>query len=164
MSSTLGVTGLITATAGATAAANQHITVSGTGRFKHGSRTMVIPTAAAGAASSWPLSVPFATASGAGQFLHWPVTIEAGKRISDVTIYYARAGGTLTFTFQRAPLPSGAAVTIASTTVSSGTSSTSVSLGALSETVSSTQQYYIFVESGAASDVLRAAAVTYEDP
>lgn len=30
------VSGLITATAGLTAAANQHVTVSGTGRFKHG--------------------------------------------------------------------------------------------------------------------------------
>jgi hypothetical protein len=40
---TLGVTGLITATAGLTAAANQHVTVSGTGRFKHGAMELVIP-------------------------------------------------------------------------------------------------------------------------
>jgi hypothetical protein len=52
--STLGVTGLITATGGMTAAAlitanagmtagaNQHVTVSGTGRFKHGSKTISV--------------------------------------------------------------------------------------------------------------------------
>ena len=34
---TLGVTGLITASAGLTASANQDVTISGTGRFKHGS-------------------------------------------------------------------------------------------------------------------------------
>ena len=39
MTSTLSVTGLITATGGLTAAANQHITVSGTGEYKHGSKT-----------------------------------------------------------------------------------------------------------------------------
>lgn len=46
MASTLGVTGLITATAGVTAAANQSVTVSGTGDIKHGSRTIVVSAAA----------------------------------------------------------------------------------------------------------------------
>lgn len=36
---TLGVTGLITASAGLTASANQHVIVSGSGRFKHGDLT-----------------------------------------------------------------------------------------------------------------------------
>src|SRR5262245_27351826 len=40
---TLGVTGLITATAGLTAGSNQHVTVSGTGQFKHGTVTESIP-------------------------------------------------------------------------------------------------------------------------
>lgn len=40
---TLGVTGLITATAGLTAGANQHIAASGTGLFKHGSKPYIIP-------------------------------------------------------------------------------------------------------------------------
>lgn len=35
--------GLITANGGVTAAANQHVTVSGTGRFKHGTYTLSIP-------------------------------------------------------------------------------------------------------------------------
>jgi hypothetical protein len=42
MASTLGVTGLITATAGVTCAANQHVTTSGTGTVKHGEETFSI--------------------------------------------------------------------------------------------------------------------------
>jgi hypothetical protein len=42
LSSTLGVTGLITATGGVTCAANKDVTLSGTGKIVHGSRTLVI--------------------------------------------------------------------------------------------------------------------------
>lgn len=38
--------GLITANAGVAAGANQHVTVSGTGRYKHGTRTIVVPVVA----------------------------------------------------------------------------------------------------------------------
>lgn len=44
--STITAGGLVTASEGVTAAANKHVTVSGTGRHKHGSMQLVIPYAA----------------------------------------------------------------------------------------------------------------------
>lgn len=82
MSSTLGVTGLITATAGLTAAANQHVTVSGTGEFKHGSYVMnVSPFAGYDAATSSP-GVGYVVSSANG-IRYIPIPLKAGDRITD---------------------------------------------------------------------------------
>ena len=98
---TLGVTGLITATAGLTAAANQHVTLQGTGEVKH---------------SSWYRNVsPFAgfqwTAAGGGfevvavgnyvqsvlvgpRTLSIPIPFDVGDRITDLTYTIGGNAGT----------------------------------------------------------------------
>lgn len=85
---TLGVTGLITATAGLTAAANQHVTVSGTGRFKHGTFTEYVH-ASSGTwdGDQWTLNVGYVNmnASGIGGSIWIPITLPVGKRITGVT-------------------------------------------------------------------------------
>lgn len=79
---TLGVTGLITAHAGVTCDANQHVTVSGTGKVKHGLRTQVIRT---GDATN---NVPWLTGSGFDSRC-WLLNdyIPTGKRILEIRIY-----------------------------------------------------------------------------
>lgn len=82
-------TNLITASAGATAAANQDFTVSGTGRYRHGLRSMALPIAAGYSPSgTFFVSSHEWNPPAAGEF-HWPVPLEAGKTISSVTVYYA---------------------------------------------------------------------------
>jgi len=84
---TLGVTGLITATAGVTAAANQHVTVSGTGEFKHGNRVKLIMPLSGFANSNWQVGAPPTTmtsTAGAGT-LFVPVDLHAGDRIKSVS-------------------------------------------------------------------------------
>lgn len=53
---TLSAAGLVTATAGATAAANQHFTVSGTGEYKHGDRTLTINALDGNASAVWAVN------------------------------------------------------------------------------------------------------------
>jgi hypothetical protein len=89
--STVGVTGLITATAGLTAAANQHITVSGTGEIKHGDRvkTVGLSNAYYSGSVSWDDGNVEAAASAAG-FLSVEIPFEVGDRVKTAT---ARAHG-----------------------------------------------------------------------
>ncbi len=84
------ITGLITATAGLTAGANQHVTVSGTGRHKHGDQERTI------SASRWqalesvlggPLITPLrrVSAGGAGN-ITMDLDMEVGQRLKSITI------------------------------------------------------------------------------
>lgn len=59
LQNTVDATGLITASAGVTLGADQHLTLSGTGEVKHGTRTRVIdlmPTATTAGSVSWGLA------------------------------------------------------------------------------------------------------------
>lgn len=99
MSSTLGVTGLITATAGLTAAANQHVTVSGTGEFKHGSLPMnVSPYAGQDAGTTTPgVGYVISTANG---IRYMPVLgLKAGDRVTDAQ-YSIYGDGAVDITFE----------------------------------------------------------------
>ena len=87
---TLGVTGLITATAGATCAANTDVTVSGTGRHKHGTQFRTVAAAdfignsmsfIGGAAGGY-------TVSTAGTTCFIPIAFVEGETINLCTIDY----------------------------------------------------------------------------
>jgi hypothetical protein len=84
-------TGLITASAGVTASANQHITVSGTGKFKHGSRKMMIPGLAF-QTGTYPQSL-------GGESSHTVITecpvvgLPSGVNITSVVWYFDVTGG-----------------------------------------------------------------------
>ena len=78
--------GLVTANAGLTAGANQAVTVSGTGRYRHGTRTIGVPIVPAQVSVS-PLIQLKATVSGTGSgsnVLYAPFALEAGKRITAI--------------------------------------------------------------------------------
>lgn len=82
-SSTLGVTGLITATGGITCAANTHVTVSGTGLYKHGTQTLVIPLIPnyqGGTTPNNTISLPAATSE-----VVWFI-LPVGKRVTAVRV------------------------------------------------------------------------------
>jgi hypothetical protein len=82
--------GLITASAGVTCAANQHVTVSGTGEVKHGDRVLTTG-GIAGNGTNWSSSAVAGTfgamaSSGAGN-LFVPIELTAGDRIKSVTYW-----------------------------------------------------------------------------
>lgn len=94
LSSTLGVSGLITATGGLTAAANTHVSVSGTGTFKHGDRILHIGAASFRSDSSGfgvLAQAGFVTCTGA-VIVYANIPLPAGKRIKTITVNYQVSG------------------------------------------------------------------------
>lgn len=79
--------GLITASAGVTASANQHVTVSGSGELKHGDRTLSLSPHLALVMSGTP-SFQFSNTSfgSAGGILAYGVPLKAGDRLKSYTV------------------------------------------------------------------------------
>jgi hypothetical protein len=168
--------GLITASAGLTAAANQHVTVSGTGRFKHGTLTRQVSgygfialfggatadygrsggqeVSNTGSAGAWGLSLAF----------------DQGVRIQTIRIYvYDNATGP---TKVQAGVNQQVASTLATTSL--GTSSVSAGTGAfqtltisgINTTVTSGTLYYINIltTTGTAKCQILGAEIDYDRP
>ncbi len=97
MGNTLGVTGLITATAGLTCAANQSITVSGTGDIKHGDRvlsTSPLMGNVDGNAGWVAVSDGSMTAGLNAGVLYVPLTLRVGDRVKSVSYIISSTNGT----------------------------------------------------------------------
>lgn len=83
--------GLITASAGVTAAANQHVTVSGTGEYKHGDVVLNIPAnAATGLSNCAYVSGTGSITFSAGGGMTFAIPLKQGDRIKTIT--YSRSG------------------------------------------------------------------------
>lgn len=85
LSSVLGVAGLITADGGLTAGANQHVTVSGTGEFKHGDLVRVVsPLAGQGSGFTLTAGVGYVASSGANTWF-MSIPLDQGERLTAVS-------------------------------------------------------------------------------
>jgi hypothetical protein len=165
---------LLTASAGVTASVDQHITVSGTGRFKHGNMVMHLSpfggfsNSATGTSSygfSAAGSIPTVIALvGSGDIWRQPIPLSEGHRIRSITFYYIRAGGTIGFSLVKTTLASGAGATVTSTTAGAGTSYTSITLSSIDYTVISTETVSLDFNSGAVGDRYAGATITYDLP
>lgn len=172
---TLGVTGLITATAGVTAAANQHVTVSGTGRLKHGTFTMQMGATAFIADTSVTMSYGggalIQRSGGTGAITVFaPIILDIGKRVTAirVTIGDSVTGPTKLQASFISVLGSTAAITtIASSAVSAGNSTVQVlTIGSLTTTITSGNSYAIKVTTTTGTDInfVVMAEVDYDHP
>lgn len=93
------VTDVIVATGGVTCAANQHLTISGTGELKHGDRVLSI-NAFGGSTDSWIASSSggYLVSNSAGYMVK-SIPLLEGDRIKDVTFYvYGNASADVTAT------------------------------------------------------------------
>ncbi|MBA3841165.1 MAG: hypothetical protein H0X39_00840 [Actinobacteria bacterium] len=91
---TLGVTGLATLTAGATASANAHFTVSGTGKYKRGTRVRRMPGAAGIVVNPVPSSQTISRFNGsqiqfkaANDRAVYNLILEEGEQLQSITVY-----------------------------------------------------------------------------
>lgn len=175
MSSTLGVTGLITATAGATAAANQHVTISGTGRFKHGTYTLSVPWTAfvqiaSGTAVAYSTAIGSPGITGATFIVEAPVMLPVGARILTVRTYFSDSAVGPT-KLQSSLISCSSTGTIALTagpsaqSLGNGTNQ-SATLSAINVTIASLSSYSILVQTatGAAAVAVFMAEVDYDYP
>lgn len=171
LGSTLGVTGLITATAGLTAAANQHVTVSGTGVFKHGTKTLSLPMQAQTIAGSpGPTGqnnlVAFA---GANTCMSAQIPLPVGARILAVRVRIqdSATGPTKAAIKLMSSVDSGAAVTIATSAQSAGSGAyQTLVLSGLTQVLASLTSYWVAIgtATGTNTITLNNLEVDYDQP
>jgi hypothetical protein len=187
-SAAIAASGLVTAlgvaagASGITSAANidlssgAHVTVVGTGRFKHGDMQMVIP-----ATAFHPCDAGVATpGSGSditpGSFFHWlvrantlnfyaPVLLPVGARIKSVVLTYFGGGGAgnRTFSIQHTTTSNDAVNTLGTTTVTTTTGIVTISHTGLTHTMATTSDVSMRVLL-CVDDYLKSVLLTYDMP
>lgn len=171
---TLGVTGLITATAGLTAGANTHVTVSGTGLFKHGSvetflsgllwRDGFFSSPPTGAVAQKGYMYP--SGSGGGIF-QAPLTLPVGARVIDLALKLTTdsQAGTRTFNFNRTDLTTNTVTLIATGTTSSISGERTITLSAINHTILTNTNYWLeFEEVASAVDAIKGVVMHHDQP
>lgn len=164
MSSTLGVTGLITATAGVTAAANQHVTVSGTGEYKHGDRIRTYNGMACVFDLGWTRTGQSLTSTGTNPA--WlMMAFDAGERVKSITFaLFGDASADLGIdvkTFSAA----GALASVGLVTVSNQPAAWSdTTLDITDTTLTSTSAIFVRFDPSAAGLFIGDIRVTYDRP
>lgn len=168
-------TGLITASSGLTAAANQPVTVSGTGAFKHGTQTIQIPANAfqVTSGSSYRIGAGGAfegsNAGGTALSASAPILLEQGRRITAIRAYISdsASGPTkLVLSFQRES-STGTQTNLGSTSASAGTGANqTLTLSGLTTTVATLNSYIVSIttSTGTASCQVFMAEVDYDYP
>ncbi len=169
---TLGVTGLITASAGLTAAAGQHVTVSTTGRFKHGEMQRMIPISASN--NSVGGSQPFIFGGGAdagsadpfGIVFMIPLVFDVGERITALDLFAIYdTGDAKTMILVDSDGSASTTSTGAVTTDFGPNAGYTLSLSGLTTTVTDGHSYHVLVDGGAAAgDRVFHLRVTYDRP
>lgn len=182
---TLGVTGastqaaitasgLITANAGMTAGANQHVTVSGTGKLKYGTLVLSIPgwsfqndTGSAGNIYSSTLGCVF-SGPGASASVFAGISLPVGARVTAVRAFIKdNATGSTTVTAAFLSLTSGAvATTIASSSASAGSGANqTLTISPSATTLASSTGYAVRLTASAANNCnVYCCEVDYDQP
>ncbi len=161
--------GLVTASSGVTCAANQDVTVSGTGRYRHGARTISLSAASGDSSGSGGLSgtsQEWALNSGTPNFF-WSIPIESGKTITDVQVYYhaATTDTRLISLFTKNTADGLAPSTIAGDSSNTSTGAQVSSITSIGHVVLATEALSVGIEFSGVSPSHRVArcVVIYED-
>ena len=176
---TLGVTGLITATAGLTAAVNQDVTVSGSGEFKHGELVSSVPPAAGERpeGSTWQLlqtdggvAAAWITPSSANDAVMFPITLKHGDQIKSIDVFVRDTTGAHPIScdlWKSTPTTdANAQVGATDTSAGDGTRQT-LNIGSLTETLASDAIYQVIVRADTATGTghkVYGIEVTYDRP
>lgn len=171
--STVGVTGLITASSGVTAAANQHFTVSGTGDFKHGDRTLIIDGFAVvpyntSSVTAWNTAewepdngVIRTKTTSAFSAVRVPITLTAGDRIKQAILNFASSNIS-------ASIPSLSLTVNSVTTTLSGSIAAPIGVGEYTFTAASpvvlTDHAFLVIQINGSLVGLRYAKIIYDRP
>jgi hypothetical protein len=156
--------------------ANEHVTVSGTGRFKHGTLTQSIPVTAfvtelTATNMSYNGGSLLTRAGLAGAItVYAPIVLDTGKRVTAIRVFIvdSSVGPTkLQASFNSAPGAGGAVTVIASSAVSAGNSTNqTLTIGSLTTTITASSSYFIKVTTttGTDNNGVFMAEVDYDHP
>jgi hypothetical protein len=171
-SGTLTSTGLVTATAGVTCGASQHVTVSGAGIFKHGTKTLSLAAAAFVARDVQFSVAPVGSAAWSTALqadIYASITLPVGARILAIRAFIKDSLGSPTKI--QASLVSltnaGTSTTIASSSVSAGNQTNqTLTVSPSATTIASSTGYSIRLSITTGADTVTAygAEVDYDQP
>jgi hypothetical protein len=150
--------GLVTANAGLTAAVNTHVTVSGTGEFKHGSFTTVLSSigGASAGASSLVNGSAVMRVGAAGNDWHRPLDLDVGQRVQTISVRLKPGAVGAIVTASLVKDADGVITSIAVVGVSSGTAYQTLTSATINHTVAAGGSYsvqYSFTGSASNSDL-----------
>lgn len=162
---TVDIAGLLTASDGITVGANEHVTISGTGRYKHGDMKLLIPGSVAQAFGG---SATYGTAAGwvvlSGADLFFPITLPVGARIKSFNLFAnLTTTATKTVVFYRAN-SNGTRTDIDTLTTTADVGWASYSFDLTDTVTVDTSLYEINVSGWAVGDECWGGYVTYDFP
>jgi hypothetical protein len=158
--------GLITASAGVTAAANQHVTISGTGRFKHGDfvRTKC-PIAGFVTLGTWTYTLGGLQSSGGAAAIGVPFEFDEGEQVTSATFAIFGNGSadvTLSVIHHTA---AGVNTVIGTTTVNNPAASwNDTTINITDTTLAAGDTIIVFYEANAAALIIGNTRITYNRP
>ena len=169
MSSTLGVTGLITATAGVTCAANQHVTVSGTGKHKHGDKKITqSPESTAVVSGTYVVSVSsnavIWTLSATTGVVMIPIrALHSELRIKAITVFASAANEPTIVVYDQVE---GNSASVATTTSAGPITSTDKITHTLDTPITPAdgELLYVKVSAGSSTVIMRQIMITFDYP
>lgn len=143
---------------------NEHVTVSGTGQFKHPSRQRTVSSLAFRVLSGTPtVTAANGTITGVCT-LAAEIHLESTKRLLSMAWGVARQGaGTITAEVFRS-VAGAAGASISTTTINSGTTFAVNASAAINETLTATNQYWLIVTMDNAANIFHYAGILFDEP
>lgn len=158
---TVTTSGLITAGAGLTASVNQDVTISGTGKYKHGAYVLQIH-AAAGLCDT-AANYSFSDDAWVGNnVIHFPVMLPIGSRITSIDILANYTGGTGTLQLYYRGTAGNVSASGPHTTATTGIAVQTVDV--TDSTIGADRAYYVEIDTSNAADIFYGLAITYDRP
>jgi len=167
---TVNALGLITAQAGLTASANQHVTVSGTGEYKHGSISAeIFPHMYYNDSNRWVatlVSLDNYVQSSAAATGAFTLPLEIGERLQTIKFRYYGDGATPDFAYRIFTVDTQGAMTAltATVTLTSFDGSWALATVTLNHTLAAGESFVVTVGSSATKLRLGTAGITYDRP
>lgn len=161
------VTNLITASAGVTCAANQHVTVSGTGDVKHGDREMVRhPSQYSVSSSVTATRSAVGISASAGADFWMAIPLRVGDRVKSIAFsHFGDGAADITVAEAAVVNMDGTSTSLGSTSVSNPAAAwATTTLNATDTTLATGQSLLFYVTTNAAGITLGNVAVTYDHP
>jgi hypothetical protein len=164
------VSGLITASAGVTAASGQHFTVSGAGEYKHGSKWMHLPALGlpedSAALDNINVNAGYVTCA-ASATTEWrvPIPLQRGERILGSEVRLNRGGAGSIVTTLRRWDGAGSQTNLATVTTAAGTGFTTVTVGSgLTETCEAGESFYMYIAIDNTANQVATVSINYDRP
>lgn len=162
--------GIFTSGGGATFASGQHVTVVGTGQYKHGDRYLCVGLNdggkdSTGNATPGGTKSEYMTGGAAPWYVSKEIQIPAGKRITSITMYYNNASASSVFGKLFAVSTTGVAsdVTNGGVTSSASTGNQNSTTSGLDKQTINTEALYWYAESGHTTSKAYWIKITYHE-